>query len=154
MRKCLDCICFCSVAQSCLTLRSHVRQHTRLPCPSLSPRVCSNLGPLSQRCHPTISSSVIPFSFCPQSLPASVFSNELALCIRWPHYWNLNISPSNEYSMNTYPMSPSQWIPLGWTGAATKSGNWHQKDCFFQSQKKQINDIWRVNSRIIDIMNT
>ena len=46
-------------------------QHARLPCPSLSRRVCSNSCPLSQWCHPTISSSVIPFSFCPQSFPAS-----------------------------------------------------------------------------------
>ena len=46
-------------------------QHTRLPCPSLSPWVCSNSCPLSQWCHPTISSSVIPFSSCPQSFPAS-----------------------------------------------------------------------------------
>ena len=46
-------------------------QHARLPCPSLSPRVCSNSCPLSQWCHPTISSSVIPFSSCPQSFPAS-----------------------------------------------------------------------------------
>ena len=46
-------------------------QHTRLPCPSLSPGVCSNSCPLSQWCHPTISSSVPPFSICPQSFPAS-----------------------------------------------------------------------------------
>ena len=49
----------------------HELQHTRLPCPSLSPRVCSDSCPLSQWCHPTISSSVTPFSSCPQSLPAS-----------------------------------------------------------------------------------
>ena len=52
--------CCCSVAQSCPTLWSHGLQHTRLPCPSLSPRVCSNSCPLSQWCHPTISSSVAP----------------------------------------------------------------------------------------------
>ena len=46
-------------------------QHTRLPCPPLSPGVCSNSCPSSQGRHPTISSSVIPFSFCPQSFPAS-----------------------------------------------------------------------------------
>ena len=45
--------------------------HARLPCPSLSLRVCSNSYPLSQWCHPTISSSIIPFSSCPQSFPAS-----------------------------------------------------------------------------------
>ena len=46
-------------------------QHTRLPCPSLSPRVCSNSCPLSQWCHPTITSSIISFSSCPQSFPAT-----------------------------------------------------------------------------------
>ena len=61
------------------------QQHTRLPCPSLSPGVCSNSCPSSQWYHPTISSSVVPFSSCPQSFPASVFSNELALCIRCPN---------------------------------------------------------------------
>ena len=46
-------------------------QHTRIPCPSLSPIVCSNSWPLSQGCHPTISSSAIPFFFCLQPFPAS-----------------------------------------------------------------------------------
>ena len=53
------------------SLWPHELRHTRLPCPSLSPGVCSNSCPLSQRCHPTISSSVIPFSSCLQSFPAS-----------------------------------------------------------------------------------
>ena len=52
-------------------LQPHGLQHTRLPCPPLFPRVCSNSCPLSQWCHPAISSSVAPFSSCPQSLPAS-----------------------------------------------------------------------------------
>ena len=53
------------------SLRPHGLQHARLPCPSLSPRVCSNSHPLSQWCHQTISSPVIPFSSCPQFFPAS-----------------------------------------------------------------------------------
>ena len=65
-----DCCCS-SVAKSCLTLWPHGLQHTRLPCPSLSPRVCSNSCPLSRWCHPTISSSAAPFSIYPQSFPAS-----------------------------------------------------------------------------------
>ena len=78
----------------------HELQHARLPCPSLSPGVCSSSCPLSQRCYLTISSSVAPFSSCPQSFPASMSINELALCIRWPKYWSssFSISPSNEYS--------------------------------------------------------
>ena len=59
----------CSVAKSCMTLWSHRLQHARLPCPSLSPRVCSNSCPLSRWCHPTISISVIHFSSSPQSFP-------------------------------------------------------------------------------------
>ena len=53
------------------SLQPHGMQHTRPPCPSLSPRVCSNSCSLSQWCHPTISSSVIPFFSCPQSFPVS-----------------------------------------------------------------------------------
>ena len=90
-----------------VALLSHIRLFAspwiaarRLPCPSLTPRTCSNSCPLSQWCHPTISSSVAPFSSSPQSFPESVFSNESALHIRWPKYWNfsLSVSPSIEYS--------------------------------------------------------
>ena len=62
---------FSSVAQSCPTLRPHESQHARPPCPSPTPRVHSNPRPLSWWCHPTISSSVVPFSSCPQSFQAS-----------------------------------------------------------------------------------
>ena len=62
----------CSVTLSCLVLCDpYGLQYTRLPCPSLSPGVCSNSCPLSQWCYPTISSFVVPFSPCPQSFPAS-----------------------------------------------------------------------------------
>ena len=76
----------------------HGWQHARTSCPSPTPRVYSNSCPLSQWCHPTISSSVVPFS-CPQSYPASIFSNESALCITWPKYlsFSFSISPSNEH---------------------------------------------------------
>ena len=77
-------------------------QHTWLPCPSLSLRICSNSCLLSQWCHPTIPSSVTLFNSCPQSFPAlGSFSNESALCIRWPKYWSFSfsISPSNECSV-------------------------------------------------------
>ena len=74
-------------------------QYARPPCPSPTPRVHSDLHPLSQWCHPAISSSVIPFSSCPQSLPASVFSSESTLPMRWPKYWSFNFSiiPSEEH---------------------------------------------------------
>ena len=82
------------------SFRPHGLQHAILPCPSPNPRACSNSCPLSQWCHPTISSSVVPFSSCIQSLPASVFSNESVLHIRWPKYssFSFSNSPSNEYS--------------------------------------------------------
>ena len=82
------------------SLRSHGLQHSRLLRPSLSPGIGSNSYPLSQRYHPTILSSVVPFSSCLQAFPASVFSNESVLCIRWPKYWifSFSISLSNEYS--------------------------------------------------------
>ena len=79
---------------------SHGLQHGRPPCPSPTPGACSNSRPLSQWCHPTISSSVIPFSSHLQSFPASgSFSIESVLPIRWPKYWSFsfNISPSNEH---------------------------------------------------------
>ena len=77
----------------------HELQHARPPCPSPTPGVHSNSCPSSQGCHPAISSSVMPFSSCPQSLPASVFSNESTLRMRWPKYWSfsLSISPSKEH---------------------------------------------------------
>ena len=82
------------------SLRPHESQHTRPPCPSPAPGVHSNSRPSSWWCHPAISSSVVPFSSCPQSLPASgSFSNESTLHMRWPKYWSfsLSISPSNEH---------------------------------------------------------
>ena len=80
------------------SLRPHESQHARPPCPSPTPGVHSDSHPLSQWCHPAISSSVVPFSSCPQSLPASESSNESALCMRWPEYWSFNFSiiPSKE----------------------------------------------------------
>ena len=68
--------------------------HHQLPEPN------SNSYPSRWCCHPTISSSVIPFSSCLQSLPASGSSSESVLCIRFPKYWSFSfsISPSNEYS--------------------------------------------------------
>ena len=78
----------------------HGLQHARLPCPSPSPGVCSDACPLSQWSHPTILSSVVPFSSCLMIFPnIRIFSNESALCIRWPNYWSFSfsISPSNEY---------------------------------------------------------
>ena len=91
---------FSSVTQSCRTLWPHGLQHARLPCPSPTPGAGSNSCPLSQWCHPAISSSVVPFSSCPPIPPSiKVFSNESTLRMRWPKYWSFSfsISPSNEH---------------------------------------------------------
>ena len=87
---------FSSFAQSCLTLRPQESQHARPPCPSPTHRVYSNSCPSSRWCHPAISSSVIPFSSCPQYLPAS---ESFPLHMRWPKYqsFSFSISPSNEH---------------------------------------------------------
>ena len=74
------------------SLRPHESQHARPPCPSPTPGVHLDSPPSSQWCHPAISYSGIPFSSCPQSLPASVFSNESALRMRWPKYWSFSFS--------------------------------------------------------------
>ena len=76
------------------SLRPHESQHARPPCPSPTPGVHSDSRPSSQGCHPAISSSVIHFSSCPQSLPASVFPNESTLHMRWPKYWSFSFSIS------------------------------------------------------------
>ena len=95
---CVWCVSSSVVSDS---LWSHGLQHARPLYPLPSPRAYSNSCPLSQWCHPTISSSVIPLLLLPSTFPSiRVFSNELALCIRWPKYWSIifSISPSNEYS--------------------------------------------------------
>ena len=91
------CCFYCSVAKSCLSLQPHGLKHARLLYPPLSPEVCSDS---CLWCYPTIL-YCHPLLLLPSVFPsARVFSNELALCIRWPKYWSFSfsISPSNEYS--------------------------------------------------------
>ena len=88
-----------SVVSDCL--QPHGLQHARHPRPSPTPGVYSNSHPLSWWCHPTTSSSIVPFSSCPQSLPASgPFHMSQFLHIRWPKHWSFSfsISPSNGHS--------------------------------------------------------
>ena len=82
------------------SLQPHGLQHTRLSCPSPTPRVCTNSCPSSRWCHPTVSSFVILFSFCLQSFQASGSFHQSLLLTRWQKYWSfsLSISPSSEYS--------------------------------------------------------
>ena len=95
------------------SLGPHESQHARPPYPSSTPRVHSNSCPSSRWCLPAISFSVIPFSSCPQSLPAlETFSNESILRMRWSKYWSfsLSISPSNEHpGLTSFKMD---WLDL------------------------------------------
>ena len=85
-------------------------QHARLPCPLLSPRVCLNSCPLSWWCHPTILSSVAPFSSCLQSFPASRFFPVSQLFASGGQHIGASASAS------VLPMSIQGWFPLGLTG--------------------------------------
>ena len=102
---------YCSVTKSCLTLCDpHGPQHSRLLCPPLSPGVCSNSCPLSQRCYLTISSSTVPFSFYLQSFPASG---------SYPMSWLFasgGQSVGASASASALPMNIQGWFPLGLTG--------------------------------------
>ena len=92
------------------SLQPHGVQHTRLPCPSPTPGVYSNSSPSSQWCHPAISSSVIPFSSCLQSFPASgAFQMS-------QFFTSGGQSIGVSDSASVLPMNIQDWFPLGWTG--------------------------------------
>ena len=103
---------FSSVTQLCLNilLQPHGLQHARPPCPSPALGVYSKSCPLSRWSHPTISSSVIPFSFCLQSFPASG-SFQMS-----PFFASGGQSIGVSASMSVLPMNTQDWSPLGWTG--------------------------------------
>ena len=92
------------------SLWPHEPQHTRPPCPSPTPGVHPNPCPLSRWCHPTISSSVDPFSSCPQSFPASG-SFPMSL-----FFTSGGQSIGVSASASVLPMNTQDWFPLGWTG--------------------------------------
>ena len=94
----------CSVVSS--SLWPHGLQHTRLPCPSPTPGACSNSCPSSRWCHPTISFSIIPFSSCLQSLPASG---------SFP-VSQFFVSGGQSIGASVLPMDIQDWFPLGQTG--------------------------------------
>ena len=92
------------------SLRPHESQHARPPCPSPTPRVHSDPCPSSQWCHPAISSSVVPFSSCPQSLPASE-SFPVSQLLAWGGQ-NTGVSALASF----LPKKSQSWSPLGLTG--------------------------------------
>ena len=87
----------------------HELQHVRLPCPSSTPRACSNSCPSSRWCHPTISSSVIPFSSCLQSFPTS---GSLPMS---QFFTSDGQSIGVSASASVLPMNIQDWFLLGWT---------------------------------------
>ena len=92
------------------SLRPHELQHARPPCPSPTPRVHPNSCASSQWCHPAISSSGVPFSSCPRSLPASE-SFPMSQLFTWGSQ-SIGVSAS----ASVFPMSTQDWSPLAWTG--------------------------------------
>ena len=127
----------CSVTKLCPTLWPHGVQHTRLPSPSLNPRACSSSCPSSQWCHPTTSSSVIPFSSWIQSFLASG-----SFLVSW-FFGSGGQSIGASASTSVLPMNIQDWFPLeltGWISLQSKglsrvfSNTTVQKHQFFGAQ--------------------
>ena len=119
------------------SLWPHEPQHARPPCSSPTPRVYSNSCPLSQWCHPTISSSVVPFSSCLQSFLASTSFQMSQLFALGGQ--SIGVSAS----ISVLPMNIQDWFPLGWTGWISLQSKRHsrvisnttvQKHQFFSNQ--------------------
>ena len=135
------CLTFSSVQFSCSvvsdSLRPRESQHARPPCPSPTPGVYSNSCPLSRWCHPAISSSVDPFSSCPQSLPASGSFPRSQLFASGGQSTGVSASAS------VLPMNTLDWSPLGWTGWISLLSKGHSR--VFSSttiQKQQFLNTW------------
>ena len=119
------------------SLRLHELQDARPPCPSPTSGVHPNSCALSWWCHPAISSSVVPFSSCPQSLPASG-SFSMSQLFTWDDQ-SIGVSAS----ASVLPMNTQDWSPLGWTGCISLQSKGHsrvlsnttvQKHQFFSTQ--------------------
>ena len=120
-----------------VSLRPHESQHARPPCPSPTPGVHSDSCPLSQWCHPAISSSVVPFSFCPQSLPASE-SCPMSQLFTWGGQSTGVSAAASFLPKNTQDESPlewTSWISLQSQGLSRVFSNTTvQKHQFFGTQ--------------------
>ena len=114
-------------------LRPQEPQHTSPPCPSPTPGVHPNPCPLSPWCHPTISSSVVPFSSCPQSFPASGSFPMSQLFASGGQNIGVSVSKS------VLPMNTQDWSPLGWTGWISLQSKGLFKDFSPTPQFKSIN---------------
>ena len=133
----------CSVMSN--SLWPHGLQHARLPCPSPTPGIYSNSCLLSQWCHPTISSSVIPFSSCLQSFPAS---GSFPMC---QLFTSGGQSIGVSASASVLPMNIQDWFPSEWTGwislqskglSRVFSNTTVQKHQFFGAQLSSQSNSW------------
>ena len=131
----------CSVVSD--SLRPHELQQARPSCPSSSPRVRSNSRPLNRWCHPAISSSVVLFSSCPQSLPASE-SFPMSQLFTWGGQ-----STGVSALVSVLPMNTQDWSPLEWTGWISLQSKGLSR-VFFNTtvQKHQFFSFLRSNSHI------
>ena len=120
-----------SSVQSLSHVWPHESQHARPPCPSPTPGVHPNSRASSQWCHPAISSSVVPFSSCPQSLPASE-----SFPVSQPFAWG-GQSTGASASASVLPVITQDWSPLGWAG-------W----TLYVSINNKWNVFWEYNLRI------
>ena len=132
------------------SLWPHESQHDRPPCPSPTPGVHPNSCASSQWCHPVISSSVVPFSSCPQSLPASG-SFPMNQLFTWGGQ-----STGVSASASVLPMNTQDWSPLGWTGwislqskglSRVFSNTTVQKHQFFSAQLSSQSN-WHLEDQI------
>ena len=131
------CLMCCSVQFSSVTrslsdsLQPHELQRARPPCLSPTPRVHPNPCPLSRWCHPDISSSVVPFSSCLQSFPASGSFPMSRLFASGGQITGVSASTS------VTPLNTQDWSPLGWTGWSCSPRD--SQECFPTPQFKSIN---------------
>ena len=139
----------CSVVSE--TLRPQEPQHSRPPCLSPAPGVHPNSCPSSQWCHPTISSSVVPFSSCPQSFPASGYFPMSQL------FTSGGQSTGVSASTSVLPMNTQDWSPLEWTGWISlqskasptpqfKSINSSVLSCLYSPTLTSTHDHWKNHS--------
>ena len=125
-----------SLSEMSNSLWPHEPQHARPPCPSPTPGVHPNPCPLSRWCHPTISSSVVPFSACPQSFPASGSLPMSQLFTRGGQSIGVSASTS------VLPMNTQVWSALGWTGWISLQSKGRTLKSLLQHHSSKASILW------------
>ena len=124
------------------SLRLHGLQHAKPPCPSPAPRVHPNSCPLSWWCHPTVSSSVVPFSSCPQSFPASGSLQMSQLFTSGGQ--SIGVSPL----ASVLPKNTQDWSPLEWTGWISLQGTLKS---LLQHHSSKASILWRSTFFLVQL---